>query len=204
MNQRGFYSPGTGQRFSFNGTAMKLARRSDRRASLRQSRRLAVKKQVRRGLLAERLEERSLLAADLSSFLSSSTSSYWNGSMPTDVNADGVVAPNDALVILNMINAEGSHVLGAPGEGETGPRSFVDVNNDGHLSPVDALSVINDINAEGEHVPLLVQYTLDAVNSAGTPITSVQQGQDFFLRLRAQDLRPAVNGRPDGPDQIGR
>src|SRR5262245_60649906 len=131
---------------------MNYARRLDRRALLRNKRRSVVKDQIRRGLMAERLEERSLMAADLSPFMSSFHSDYWNVVKPTDVTNDGHVAPNDALEIINRLNASGSQQLaqGTGGEGETGPRMFVDVNNDGFISPGDALAVINQLNGEGE------------------------------------------------------
>src|SRR5687768_7246749 len=106
MNQRGFYSPGiTDRDISFYGTAMKLARRLDRRAALRNRRRSAIKEQIRRGLMAERLEERSMLAVD------GFQSDYWNANNPLDVNADTHVAPNDALDIINSLNAYGSYEL---------------------------------------------------------------------------------------------
>src|SRR5262245_23051132 len=119
---------------------MNYARRLDRRAALRKQRRSAVKDQIRRGLLAERLEERSLLAADiLSAFTASNPSMYWNGDHPTDVNRDGFVAPNDALAIINKINSNGSYKLPqvAGAEGEASVSYFVDVNNDGWISPAD-------------------------------------------------------------------
>ena len=167
---------------------MKLARRLDRRAALRNQRRSAVKDQIRRGLRAERLEDRSLLAADLSS-------DYWNFNNPTDVNADGIVAPNDALAIIDQLNSVGSHLLPqGGGEGETGSRLFVDVNNDGYVSPADALSVINDLNGEGQAPVQLASFTLSVLNSAGvvqTGTPTIQQGQDFFLRFVGQDLRGA-------------
>src|SRR4030095_2782781 len=123
---------------------MNYARSLVRRAALRKTRRSIQKSQIRRGLLAERLEERSLLAGDLlSSFTSSYRSDYWNATKPTDVNFDGRVAPNDAIAIINVLNSAGPHQLpqGAA-EGETG-RMFIDVNNDGYVSAADALAVIN-------------------------------------------------------------
>src|SRR5947209_15201843 len=152
MNQRGFHSSGIRNRdTSFYGTVMNYARRWNRRAASTKARRKAVKDQIRRGLMAERLEDRTLMAADLGSLLASYQSAYWNTNKPTDVNADGFVAPSDALAVINMLNSVGSHQLpqGGAGEGETGPKMYVDVNNDGYVSAADALAVINQLNGEG-------------------------------------------------------
>src|SRR6476660_7402639 len=143
MNQRGFHSSGIRNRdTSFYGTVMNYARRWNRRAASTKARRKAVKDQIRRGLLAERLEDRSLLAADVV------IHPFWNVTRPSDVNADGFVAASDALAIINTLNtAQGPHQLTAGAEGETGSRLYVDVNNDGYVSAADALEVINQLNA---------------------------------------------------------
>ncbi len=62
-----------------------------------------------------------------------------------DVNADGVVSPIDALLILNDINAHGARLLPAP-SATFSPAPFFDVNGDGYVSPIDALIVINSLN----------------------------------------------------------
>ena len=90
---------------------MNYARRWNRRAASRNARRLAVKDQIRRGLLAERLEDRSLMAADLGSFLASSHSAYWNANQPNDVNAD-VVGQRPAVPAGTP--ARGDHDGGMP------------------------------------------------------------------------------------------
>jgi Bacterial cadherin-like domain/Dockerin type I domain/Bacterial Ig domain/Cadherin-like domain len=170
---------------------MNYARRLDRRAALRTKRRSVVKDQIRRGLMAERLEDRSLMAADLSSFLASGHSDYWNVVKPTDVTNDGHVAPNDALEIINRLNASGSQQLpqGTGGEGETGPRMYVDVNNDGFISPGDALAVINQLNGEGDTVKR-VRYTVQTLApGTDTPISTVQAGQDFDVQIVVDDLK---------------
>lgn len=90
----------------------------------------------------EQLESRLLLAA----------SPWQNSFLPADVDADGAIAPIDALLVVNELNANGSRQL-AQAAGES-PASaitkFVDVNGDQFISPVDALQVINALNAEGE------------------------------------------------------
>src|SRR5436309_3867907 len=195
MNQRGFYSLGIRNRdTSFYGTVMNYARRWNRRAASTKARRKAVKDQIRRGLLAERLEDRTLMAADLTSLLSSTHSAYWNVMKPTDVNADSIVAPGDALNIINMLNGSGSHQLTAneaQAEGENGSKLYVDVNNDGWVSPGDALMIINALNGEGQ-TPAEVKYTVQVLQP-GTddpfPGNVVQAGQDFDVQILVEDLR---------------
>ena len=72
------------------------------------------------------------------SFLSS------NPKDPLDVNNDGFVTPIDALLVINEINAHGSHVLDINGF-HTAP--FIDTDTDNIVSPHDVLLVINRLNA---------------------------------------------------------
>jgi uncharacterized delta-60 repeat protein len=65
-----------------------------------------------------------------------------------DVDANGTVSPLDALIIINEINANGAHTLGALANPPSGPVDYLDVNGDGVVSPLDALIIINDLNAE--------------------------------------------------------
>jgi glucose/arabinose dehydrogenase len=80
---------------------------------------------------------------------------WHNPQNAVDVNADGHVAANDALAIINLINSAGPGPLPAP-PGFESPPPFVDVAADNFVAPNDALAVINFINAqppvgEGEH-----------------------------------------------------
>jgi subtilase family serine protease len=75
---------------------------------------------------------------------------FTNPALYGDVNADGMVTPLDALLVVNELNRAGPHFL-------LGPNSappFLDVAHDGWVSPIDALVVINYLNAgsagEGE------------------------------------------------------
>src|SRR5262245_28368912 len=182
---------------SSNEIAMTHARRFARRAALRTRRRTAPRRERRR-LLAEALEGRALLAADWL------VSDFWNGSRPADVNADGSVAPLDALLVINEINTFGSHAVMGPeashpsGEGEnpaaSGGRLYRDTNNDGMISPIDALLVINELNAEGE-TPLM-RYQISLVQpGTNTPlptvggIPTIAKGQDYDLVVRVKDDR---------------
>ena len=62
-----------------------------------------------------------------------------------DVNGDSNLAPNDALDVINLLNAKlpPSAINKSPPTG--GP--FFDVDNDGFIAATDALAVINNINA---------------------------------------------------------
>jgi hypothetical protein len=71
---------------------------------------------------------------------------WHNESMAEDVDNNGFVAPNDALAIINMINAQGSVPLVFLSGGAQ-PSMFVDVDADNYLAPSDALAVINYIDA---------------------------------------------------------
>ena len=87
----------------------------------------------------------------------------------SDVNRDGYLAPLDALLIINDLNARGSRPLTAPPtealDGESDAQALalddaswmLDVNNDGYLSPLDALLIVNQLNAQSD---------LDAVTSS--------------------------------------
>ncbi|MDA1049211.1 MAG: FG-GAP-like repeat-containing protein [Planctomycetota bacterium] len=61
-----------------------------------------------------------------------------------DVNDDSVVAPIDALIIVNKLNASGPGVL-PPVIGK--PSFFYDTNDDNRVSPLDALIIINFLNS---------------------------------------------------------
>lgn len=71
-----------------------------------------------------------------------------------DVDASGFVVPQDALIVINALNAGRSGQLPNPPTGSFTPPPFLDANGDGFLSPQDALVIINDLNnrssGEGE------------------------------------------------------
>lgn len=67
-----------------------------------------------------------------------------NAAEPMDVDSDRVVAPADALQVIDYLNAlrftQTSSANGPP---------YYDVNGDGFVSPIDALLIIDQLNAEG-------------------------------------------------------
>lgn len=65
-----------------------------------------------------------------------------------DVNADGNVAPLDALIVINILNRGSTWGTNqSAAEGEWHP-SRTDVNGDGRTTPVDALRIINRLNRD--------------------------------------------------------
>jgi hypothetical protein len=85
-----------------------------------------------------------------------------------DVNGDEAVSPDDALEVINEINATGSRPLGPP-EGNS-PPPYLDTSADNYISPIDALLVINEINAttgnpEGESVEASTDASLDILTA---------------------------------------
>jgi Ca2+-binding RTX toxin-like protein len=68
--------------------------------------------------------------------------SWYNRSNPYDVDDDGVVAPIDALLIINSLNEDGARTL--PKERPL-DACFFDVNRDHSLAPNDAILVLNEL-----------------------------------------------------------
>ncbi len=67
-----------------------------------------------------------------------------------DVNGDGLVAPQDALAVINVLNSgrvsmPNSQFL-SPSQLSSDQFRFYDVNGDNQLTPADALVVINRLN----------------------------------------------------------
>ena len=97
------------------------------------------------------------------------TAAFTNPANPRDVNNDGAVSARDALILINVMNANGA----GPLTRETAAVStgfFLDVNGDDNLSAVDVLMIINEINnptptASGEPV-VAAPAAIDAVFEA--------------------------------------
>jgi len=97
----------------------------------------AARRSKTRALRFESLEQRQLL---------SGVNLYHNAVEPRDVNNDTYVAPIDAMIIINQLNAGEIIDLDVEGSLPAGFTGFVDVDNDLTLSPADALNVINGLN----------------------------------------------------------
>jgi autotransporter-associated beta strand protein len=73
-------------------------------------------------------------------------SGWQNVDYPFDVNGDGFVTANDALILIDRINGNaGNSTLPSP---PLSPPPYYDVNNDSLCTPLDILLVINWINTQ--------------------------------------------------------
>jgi hypothetical protein len=102
--------------------------------------------------------------------------SFHNSILPTDVNDDGVVATNDAIIVINSINDNGSYLLP---ESREANQPFIDTDRDGYLAPKDALWIINALNAntqgEGEYFDPSIAFRYP---TAALPLkTKLQESQ---------------------------
>lgn len=66
----------------------------------------------------------------------------------------------------------------------------MDVNKDQWVSPADAIAVINHLNSKSYDVSIGVI----PVDALGTPITSAEIGETFYLALTTEDLRDDAKG----------
>ena len=85
-----------------------------------------------RRLTFELLENRRLLVSD-----------WQNPLFNLDVDNDGVVAPLDALLVINQLNRTGFDFDFTRSVGE---QPYIDVSGNLSLEPLDALPVINYLN----------------------------------------------------------
>lgn len=113
---------------------------------------------------------------------------WQNPQNANDVNADGTVAPNDALIIINLVNAFGSHALLAPTAGNS-PPPYLDVVADNVLAPNDALAVIDEINAhpggEGEGTAAVDGASLASDWTAISDLLAADVAEQVSSRRRA-------------------
>jgi hypothetical protein len=112
---------------------------------------------------------------------------YQNPVNPLDVNHDGHVTAIDALIIINELNANGTHALAPP----TGtPTYYFDVNGDNLVSPLDALLVINALN---DAVPEAVTFAAAAVGSESpSAAISPSFSQDVIAGLPTAGLQSST------------
>jgi len=99
---------------------------------------------------------------------------FQNADLPPDVDGNDVVAPLDALIVINRLNAHGSGpVPDSWSEDNDGPFCFFDAHGDNLISPMDVLTVVNYLNAkpystlqdaEGEAIPTAPQARVATVS----------------------------------------
>jgi hypothetical protein len=71
-----------------------------------------------------------------------------NAIRPLDVDNNGVIAPLDALIVINRLNAQGAGPLPPPVASQS-PPPFYDPSGDNQVTALDALQVINHLNGAG-------------------------------------------------------
>ncbi|MCR9293672.1 MAG: dockerin type I domain-containing protein [bacterium] len=125
--------------------------------------------------------------------------SYQNYVFPEDVNVDGVVAPIDALMVINELNAGAFRTSASPTSGlqaVVGKPKLMDVNGDAVVSPIDALYVINHLNSNTR-----TGSGLSAEQRLKTLETAVKSGKlpEFISQDDARELIEtlALGGRPE-------
>lgn len=130
---------------------------------------------------------------------------------PVDINGDGYASPIDALLSFNDFAIHGVRILPDPPVQPDVPPPFLDFNGDNLSSDFDGKKVLADLNANGSRLlpeprlelpqtppqldgGTLVRLRLEAVNAQGHAVSTVNQGETFFLNVYAADLRPAGTG----------
>lgn len=136
-----------------------------------------------RSLLLEALEPRRMLASD------------WNNAqLIRDVDRSGLVTSQDALVVVNELNAVGARHL--PARGSDGAQPLCDVNADGWLSAVDALLIINAINSLSQQTPLVVGGLTSASDPNGNGVVLTNEISLSGQTLSGSNVRVTVDGSP--------
>ena len=86
------------------------------------------------------------------------TAPFSNLDQPYDVNEDGIVAAQDALIVINDINRFGARKLETAGENQ----KMIDVNQDGYVSAMDVIKIINYINRQNRPLAAVPQFCPNA------------------------------------------
>ena len=126
-------------------------------------------------------------AATVSITVASGTT-FQNPTNARDVNADGAVSPIDALLLINHLNANGSHVLTTALPG----IAFPDTNGDNNISPADVLLVVNQLNltANSEGEGLVQVVSVDPVSQPLVPGFAIQP---TVVGINQVTLEPAAD-----------
>ena len=136
-----------------------------------------------------------------------------NAVMPQDVNADGLVSPLDALLVINSLLDAGSAGSGTSGispqaatpstsSASNATQYFLDVNGDGTVSPIDALLVINSLL---DPAPQPAAATSSADDSSGSvaPQAATSSTADFPAVMAAVAVDQAMHQMSDSVDSDG-
>jgi hypothetical protein len=108
----------------------------------------------------------------------------YNVVQPCDVTDDDVVGADDALAVINYINAKGS-MQTTDVSAASLKRYFYDVDRDNWIAAIDVLVIINHINAQSANQ----SANQLASNAAGEAV------DPSLLALVAQDAADATTGK---------
>jgi hypothetical protein len=112
---------------------------------------------------------------------------WQNPHNPLDVNADTLVTPLDALIVINDLNAYGIRELPMPPIPPDRPPPYLDVSGDGYSRPLDVLLVINFLNQQAAGISAMPVLPLTASPSA----ESVAAGGESSPARTPDDVRQA-------------
>ncbi len=117
-----------------------------------------VRARLHRALRLEFLEQRRVLASE-----------WQNTNRPMDVNANGIVTPIDAIIVINELNKKNISFPDGTLPPPNGilPPPFYDVSGNGRIDPIDALRIINLLN-RGAQAP--------SIQSLGLAMDTAAQG----------------------------
>ena len=132
----------------------------------------------RRLLMHESLEKRLMLAAD-----------WQNPLNQLDIDADGVVAPRDVLLIVNELNSRRitNDSGDLPDRGAHQAAGFLDVSGDEQLTPIDALLVINALNGDSV-APVVTASLLNDTAPDGLTNSDLVTSDPMIQGIATDDL----------------
>lgn len=140
----------------------------------------------------------AVLLATSIAFAQSESSEWQNPNNALDVNADGFIAADDPLIVVNRINIGFNSALPSPASSPP----YLDVNGDVFLSPLDALLPMNHINANQLGRPSefsindsgSVRIDLQLLDSNNQVASQVNEGEVITLVASATDISPSPLG----------
>lgn len=102
---------------------------------------------------------------------------WQNAELHEDINANGIVTPQDVIILVNDINANGSRVLPAP-SGAQAPPPFYDANGDGSLTPADVVAVVNLLNQQTQQATAKHELAADGISAADAAVSVLFSSDD--------------------------
>lgn len=130
----------------------------------------------------------------------------WQNLVREDIDNDGVVAPLDALQLINQLNNFGSRSLGSLPADNLSLPNFLDPSGNDSLEPIDALIVINFLNnvaAESEAEAGVLRIDTRSMDEPSRPSRhhgSANDRRDPLPVVERQVNREAMRGRRRAPE----